>query len=76
VNGMSKPKRIEDLERIGINPILWLMHFENKRPDKATCMDCVDYKAGTCKGRKDPIECFKEKSKNVIFMWGRGEEED
>ena len=69
VMGKVKVKTDRDLERIGINPLIWYMHFR-KRPDKATCKDCVDYISGVCSGGKDPIECMKEKSKESLIFIG------
>lgn len=45
----------------GIDPILWSIHFADlPKGKKPTCEDCTDYKAGVCKGGRDPFECFRE----------------
>lgn len=55
----GKPKTIKQLVRAGICPYAWSIHFK-RRPDKATCRDCLDFKNGFCKGGTDPISCFKK----------------
>lgn len=37
---------------------VWLIYFQNKQPDKATCQDCLDSKLSLCKGGRPPVECM------------------
>jgi len=64
---MKKIKTDRDLVRYGIDPLVWYIHFD-KRPDKATCKDCVDYKSGVCKGGRNPLECMREASSTSITI--------
>ncbi|GAH91736.1 unnamed protein product [marine sediment metagenome] len=55
----DKPKTAKHLALAGVCLYDWGVHF-SKRPDKVTCLDCLDFKSGFCKGGVDPIECFKK----------------
>lgn len=51
--------------------LLWMMHFGDLEPCKATCKDCSDFRIGVCKGGRDPWECIQEKEvQGVEFFWG------
>jgi hypothetical protein len=68
---MERPKDLKGLIRAGICPNLWMEHFHDKRPDKAKCEDCEDFKIGVCKGGRDPIQCFmmqKPKIGDIVAM--------
>jgi hypothetical protein len=42
-----------------IDAELWTAHFSQVLvSDVPTCNDCGDYKAKTCEGGKNPVECF------------------
>lgn len=47
------------LEQGKIDPALWTNHFPSLLPSQVpTCADCEDFKGRTCKGERDPVECF------------------
>lgn len=51
--------------------MLWTFHFPDF-PDRdiPTCKNCEDYKINVCEGGRDPIECFKEKTKKKKSQGG------
>jgi hypothetical protein len=57
----GRPKSLRKLMKAGVCPVLWQIHFR-RRPDKATCFDCADFRAGLCEGGGDPIECLREQT--------------
>jgi hypothetical protein len=72
-----KPKDIKGLVKVGVCPYKWFLHF-NRRPDKATCRDCEDFKIGVCEGGIDPIECFKKQKPKVgeiVSFYFKGDKE-
>ena len=47
------------LEQGKIDPTLWKNHFPSLLPTQVpTCADCEDLKGRTCKGEREPVECF------------------
>ena len=47
------------LEQGKIDPTLWNNHFPSLLPSQVpACTDCEDFKGKTCKGDRDPVECF------------------
>ena len=47
------------LEQGRISPELWFRHFPTLLPSRVpTCNDCEDFKNSSCKGGKDPVDCF------------------
>lgn len=50
-------KQLVKAGKIDLN--LWMIHFGKKRPDKCKCNDCLDFKAGFCKGGIDPYICMQ-----------------
>ena len=50
------------IEQGKIDPTLWTNHFPSLLPSQVpTCEDCEEYKGRTCKGDRDPVECFLSK---------------
>jgi len=50
------------LEQERIDPTLWKNHFPSLLPTQVpTCGECEEFKARTCPGDKDPVECFLAK---------------
>jgi hypothetical protein len=47
------------LEQGKIDPTIWTNHFPSLLPTQVpVCEDCEDFKQKTCKGDRDPVECF------------------
>ena len=47
---------------LGINVLLWAMHFGDINPYHADCEMCSDYAVGECdKSHGPPIECMQRK---------------
>jgi len=73
---MGKRKRLKEWEALvsagEIDPLIWMMHFGGRRPDKCGCKNCADYRAGVCEGGKDPFKCMAEKSKTEMVLVGAG----
>jgi hypothetical protein len=51
-----------------IDPLLWYIHFGERRPDKVTCENCIDYQMGECKGKSKPMICFSGKREPVLVV--------
>ena len=50
------------LEQGKIDPTLWKNHFPSLLPTQVpTCAECEEFKAGTCPGDRDPVDCFLSK---------------
>ncbi len=50
------------LEQGRIDPTLWKNHFPSLLPTQVpTCEDCEEFKARTCPGGRDPVDCFLSK---------------
>jgi len=64
---MGRRERLKEWEALvkagEIDPLIWMVHFGKKRPDKCGCRNCADYKAGMCTGGRDPFKCMAEKSR-------------
>ena len=64
------------LEQGKIDPTLWKNHFPSLLPTQVpACADCEDFKARTCKGEREPVECFLE-AKPVPETAGAGEDKE
>ena len=51
------------LEQGKIDATLWMNHFPSLLPTQVpSCGDCEEFKAKTCKGERDPVECFLSKA--------------
>jgi len=49
------------LEQGRIDPGLWAGHFPTVLPSRVpTCSDCEDFRNASCRGGKDPVDCFLE----------------
>jgi hypothetical protein len=47
------------IEQGKIDPTLWKNHFPSLLPTQVpACEDCEDFKDRTCKGEREPVECF------------------
>jgi hypothetical protein len=59
---MSKNNRLKEWKKLvkekKIDIFTWNLHFPNRRPDKVTCKDCLDYDLSICNSGQDPIKCF------------------
>ncbi|MDF2958184.1 MAG: hypothetical protein OD814_001806 [Candidatus Alkanophagales archaeon MCA70_species_1] len=73
----GKLKEWEALVSAGeIDPLIWMVHFGGRRPDKCGCKNCADYKAGVCEGGRNPFECMVEKSRTEIVLVSEEDEEE
>lgn len=51
------------LEQGRIDPTLWKNHFPALLPTQVpACTECEEFKARTCPGGRDPVECFLAKT--------------
>lgn len=51
------------LEQGRIDPVLWKKNFPSLLPTQVpTCGDCEEFRAKTCPGDKDPVECHLSKT--------------
>ena len=51
------------LEQGRIDPTLWKNHFPSLLPTQVpTCAECEEFKARTCPGNRDPVDCFLSKA--------------
>jgi hypothetical protein len=51
------------LEQGRIDPALWKKNFPSLLPTQVpTCGDCEEFRVNTCPGKRDPVECFLEKT--------------
>jgi len=51
------------LEQGKIDPVLWKNHFPSLLPTQVpTCRECEEFREKTCKGDRDPVECFLSKA--------------
>ena len=49
--------------------ILYLIHFGKKKPDLATCKDCVDFHLGLCFGGSyNVLDCMADKADKSEFF--------
>jgi hypothetical protein len=47
------------LEQGRIDTTLWMNHFPSLLPTQVpTCEECEEFKARTCSGGKEPVDCF------------------
>ena len=55
------------LEQGRIDPTLWKNHFPSLLPSKVpTCEECSEFIDKTCKGERNPVECFLDKVPEAI----------
>jgi len=70
---MRSKRLVKELGELGINPIVWVMHFGFIPVRRITCEECMGYRLGLCEGRRDPVECLRQKSREDFqakISWG------
>jgi len=64
---MEPEELVKELGKLGINPIVWFMHFGLRPPAEVTCKECWDYELEGCRSRRDPVRCMRRRSREFTI---------